>query len=271
MNTIILHTPHCKFAYLKVGNGDKSFICFHGFGQSKEIFAKDVLFGSSQFTFYFIDLFYHGQSKWLYPEMALTKDLLIEIFNQFLDEEKIETFSIIGYSLGAKSVLTLLQFMPHKIEKCIFIAPDGIKTSFWYSAATYQGLLNKAFKYVCQNPSFYFKVLDFLVNVKLLDNGLKRFATNEMNTPQKRNLVYDTWTLYRELKFDTQELKLIFDCTNINFYMFLGNYDKVITQKAVLKKLSKFKNIKNIILPSSHSKLPSFVFGSSYFHEILKK
>ena len=61
-------------------------------------------------------------------------------------ETGVQNFSLAGFSLGGKFALATLEAFPEKTKGIILLAPDGIKTSFWYSLATYPAFFSKNFQ-----------------------------------------------------------------------------------------------------------------------------
>ncbi|MEQ1588528.1 MAG: alpha/beta hydrolase, partial [Cyclobacteriaceae bacterium] len=104
-----------SLAYQKSGHGEKSLLLFHGFGQHHKIFETLTEALSPHYTLYAFDLFFHGQSKWE-DETPLEKKMWREIMLQFLTENKIERFSVLGFSLGGKFTLATLELFPDRIE-----------------------------------------------------------------------------------------------------------------------------------------------------------
>ncbi len=147
--------------YSLTGKGKKVLLAFHGYGQTKLHFRHIAKQLSGQYTLYTFDLFFHGKSIWPFKDNPLTKNFLAGMMSAFLEKEKINQFSLMGFSMGGKMVLSLLEQFPDRVEQLILIAPDGIKTSFWYSLATYPGWTKQYFRslvispYAFKKPSFY--------------------------------------------------------------------------------------------------------------------
>ena len=136
-----LSYKNSTLSYRKSGHGNKALLLFHGFGQHHQAFAalSDKL--APYFTLYAFDLFFHGNSQWNEGEQPLEKVMWKDILTKFLDEHNIGKFSVLGFSLGGKFALVSLELFPAQVEQIILLAPDGVKTSFWYSLATYPLLL----------------------------------------------------------------------------------------------------------------------------------
>jgi pimeloyl-ACP methyl ester carboxylesterase len=250
-----LEYKKAQIHYSEFGKGDKALICFHGFGQSSAHFHKleDAL--KEEYKIYSFDLFYHGKSFWHDKDTPLSKKFWNELIQKFILEKNIDRFSLLGFSMGGKFVMATLEKFSDKIDKIILIAPDGIKTSFWYSLATYPGSMTKLFRSVITKPNFYFNLVKFLSFFKIVDKGLLRFANTQMATRVQRRRVYYSWVVFKELKFDMKKIAFILNKNNIKLELFLGEFDKVITQKNMKKLLDKVNDYRINVLSSGHSTL----------------
>lgn len=212
---------------------------FHGFGQDNSIFYSLSKVLSDQYTIYVFDLYFHGKSTWGYGESALEKQHWRETMNEFILENRIENFSIAGFSLGGKFALATLEALPEKTNEIILLAPDGVKTSFWYSLATYPLLFRRIFKSMIRKPKRFMSITKTLHTLGLMDKGLIKFAESQMNSEEKRNRVYYTWVVFRHLKFDLDKIAMLINHYKIPLTLLVGQYDKVIKPKSMERLLKK--------------------------------
>lgn len=219
-----------KLFYTKSGSGKIPLLLFHGFGQDNQAFKSWVDFLKESHTLYSFDLLFHGQSDWVSRE-ALEKKDWKEIVLLFLNRETIIEFEIAGFSLGGKFAMATLEAFPERIKKLILLAPDGIKTSFWYSLATYPIAMRALFKSMILHPNRLYKITKALRVLKLVDQGLLRFAETQMSTEEKRRRVYFSWVYFRHLKFDLNKIAQILNDRQIDLWMIVGEFDKVIQPK----------------------------------------
>jgi pimeloyl-ACP methyl ester carboxylesterase len=247
--------------YSRTGTGNKILLAFHGYGQTNAHFRHIAAQLSASYTTYAFDLFFHGKSIWHLKDTPLTKVFLAEMVSSFLEQKQIERFSVMGFSMGGKIALTLLEQFPQKIEELTLIAPDGVKTSFWYSLATYPGWTKKYFRKVVISSTYFQKLALTFRRLRLVDKGIVRFAHNQMNTRQKRLRVYYSWMVFRELTFDMAHIASLVNHYQIPVSMFLGAYDRIITKKNMQVLLSKLHRHHLIILDTGHNQLLEEVAG----------
>jgi len=243
MPSKLFHFKNSTLHYSTLGNGLQTLLMFHGFGQDNKSFhaLSEVL--SNQYTAYIFDLYFHGQSRWGHGEIPLEKAHWKETLGEFLMENKIDSFSLAGFSLGAKFALATLEAFPEKIQAIILLAPDGIKTSFWHSLATYPLVFRKIFKSMIHHPERFEAIVGMLKAWGLADKGLLKFAEFQMNSAEKRNRVYHSWVVFRHLHFSLDKIAQLINKYKIPLTLIVGQYDKVIkpaNMNPLLKKLDHY-------------------------------
>ena len=241
--------------FQRVGNGPETLLFFHGFGQSHAVFLPVAQAIAETHTCYIFDLYFHGQSEWNNAEEPLTKTAWKNILNHFLAEHTIEKFSVAGFSLGGKLALATLEAFPERVGAITLIAPDGIKTSFWYSLATYPFILRRLFKSMILHPSRFFSLATMLNTLGLVKKGLIRFASSQMDTEEKRSRVYFAWTVFRLLTFDLKKIGDTINQQHIRFSLVVGEFDQVIKPKN-MNRITKHVHEKKVIIhPTGHNGL----------------
>mgnify|MGYP005748599953 CR=1 FL=1 len=223
----------------------------------------------SDYTIYAFDLFFHGGSTLHKKSLPLTKPYLKEFILHFLRKYKLEKFSLMGFSMGGKFALTLVETMPERIEELFLIAPDGIKTSFWYNIATYPGWLQQLFKRTVVKPEFFFGLLRMLDKYNMVHKSLIRFAHFQMDSTAKRLRVYRSWIGFRELNFDIRQIVGLLNKHEVPVTMFLGEYDQIITPKRVGVFVKALNQGELVVLKAGHSNLLSDV--ADLLHERKQK
>ncbi|HSI89863.1 MAG TPA: hypothetical protein VK927_02045, partial [Adhaeribacter sp.] len=148
-----------------------------------------------------------------------------------------------------------LEAFPEQIHSFYLIAPDGIKTSFWYSVATYPGWLSGIFKRTVVKPEPFFKLVNTLNRYRLMHPGLLRFARHQMDSPAKRLRIYKSWTGFRLLVFDIEKIVALLNNSPIRTVIFLGYFDKIITAEGLKFFTGAVKDCQVITLKTGHTHL----------------
>ena len=185
MSSRFLHFRKSTLHYTALGDGPETLFMFHGFGQDRNSFFLLSKILSKQYTAYVFDLFFHGQSTWGYGEDTLEKEYWGELLEAFLAEHRIENFSIAGFSLGGKFALATLEAFPEKTQAIILLAPDGIKTNFWYTLATSPLVFRKVFKSMIKRPGRFQSIVQVLHQWGLVNKLVLKFASFQMNSEER--------------------------------------------------------------------------------------
>lgn len=241
--------------YYQWGKGPEQLLAFHGFGQDGLLFQPMIPALTKQYTIYSFDIFFHGSSLWPFQEQPLTKDQWRKILTSFFTEKGIDRFSMAGYSLGGRFALVTTELFAGKVDRLILMAPDGIKTSFWYNFATYPLLIRKLFKRTITRPGMFFGLNNLLGYLGLLDKGLLKFTTKQMNTSEKRHRVYYSWIVFRKMIYNPAGIARIINQSNIITQVFLGKYDKVITPESVSGWVQLLENSQSNVFEVGHNDL----------------
>ncbi|NOS91911.1 MAG: alpha/beta hydrolase [Cyclobacteriaceae bacterium] len=240
--------------FSKAGKGGKHLLLFHGFGQDHRVFKNWVDALQDEYTCYSFDLYFHGSSIWQSRE-ALEKEDWQKILQQFLQQEGISQFSVAGFSMGGKFAIATYQLFHQQITDLILLAPDGIKTSFWYSLATYPIAIRALFKSMILHPNRLHSFTIVLRKLRLVDAGLLRFAESQMNSEEKRRRVYYSWVYFRHLKFNQNHIAALVNQNKVNFCLITGKYDKVVSTQNMASFLQKVKFVRADEINSGHQEL----------------
>ena len=236
--------------YRKSGSNEKVMLTFHGYGQNNTVFEK-----YKGCTFYHIDLFFHGKSVWPKEEEPLEKSEWKKLIEDVLKKNNITRFSVLGFSMGGKFAMATLEAFPDRVNEIILLAPDGIKTSFWYSLATYPFAFRKLFKSMISNHPRFLRIASVSKKLGLIDKGVLRFVETQMDSEEKRKRVYYSWVVFRHLKFDPDNIVMLINQHHIKLRLFVGRYDKIITAKNMTRLTSKIPNSQFEILDAGHNNL----------------
>jgi pimeloyl-ACP methyl ester carboxylesterase len=212
--------------YYKFGSGPKSVVCFHGYGEEAAIFGFLAKYGGNEYTFYSVDLPFHGQTEWK-DGLIFTPTDLQQIVEQIIGNQQ-SKLTLLGFSLGARIALSLYQTIPEKIEKIILLAPDGLKVNSWYWLATQTWLGNKFFALTMKKPGWFLGTLNLLNKVKLINASIFKFVNYYIGDAEVRRLLYARWTTLRKIKPDIQKIKNLISSTKTPVRLVYGKHDRII-------------------------------------------
>ncbi|MEM7107533.1 MAG: alpha/beta fold hydrolase [Bacteroidota bacterium] len=234
--------------------GSKALFAFHGFGQKAGDLEPVIKQLRREYTTYSFNHFFHG-SKWIFKNQPLKKLLWKDILKKVIQKHRIDTFDMLGFSLGAKIALTSFELFPDKVKKMHLLAPDGIETNIWYNLATYPSIFRRYFKSMIVHPKRFYSIINGLNQLGLVDKGLMRFATSQMDTASKRHRVYFSWIVYKDFKSPTASLTQRINERTCELNFWLGKYDRVISKKGIESFAQGLREVKLTTLDCGHNDL----------------
>lgn len=229
MQGVINHVDY-ELEYFIFGNGPKVLIAFHGFNNNAEDFRILGDFIGDEFKIVAVNLFFHGASKAEddLVKNGLSTDELKKMFLQLADRFPAKSYTLLGFSLGGRIVLKMVELLPEKIERVILLAPDGIHISRLYRLLTNSQIGKWVFKQSITNPSIFFKVAIFLRKTRLVSEKKFQFARQNFDTEEKRQKVFLIWMVFRKIISRKSDIKTIIRKHRISFDLFFGKYDMII-------------------------------------------
>lgn len=247
--------------FYKSGNGPNILLAFHGIGQDGltcfQPLANQL---ENHYTIYAFDLYFHGKS--IEPSTIdfskneiITKEIWTQTIQEFLIKENISRFNVAGFSIGGRFALATLESFSSQINKAFLIAPDGVSEHPLYTLASRFSPMRNLFRWSMKNPETFFKAANIFQKAGLVHSSLYRFTQHVLNTPEKRQSIYNSWVAFRKLHFDIPLLYQKIKSDQVDLYLFVGKYDKLLKVSAVKKIADLLPSNRFIILQSGHSQL----------------
>jgi pimeloyl-ACP methyl ester carboxylesterase len=255
MTAQFLETSFGHLAYKRHGKGSEVFLLFHGFGQTMKVYEHFLPLRRENESYLVFDIFYHGQSSWKAADQKLTKEVWREIMSSLMEKEHFAHFHLIGYSMGGKFCLITYELFEKQVKSMLLMAPDGIKTGFLYNMATFPGYMNRLFKQVVFHPERFFKIMEFLHSLGMLQSSLIKFVKSQMRTRTMRAQVYFTWSVFKPLQPQIRKIVSSLQQTQIPVLLVTGKFDKMVTSTAMSRFSAKVPQLQQIELECGHNDL----------------
>ena len=254
-DTTNLFEPNAQvhLEYYRYGAGEKALICFHGFGQEGYVF-EPLTETLSDYTLYCVNLFFHGKSIRNNQIKYLEHSEWKQIFKAFLNQNGINRFSLLGYSLGGRYAASTLRSFGDQVDHFILIAADGLVKRFWYEFATTPIGLEQLFHFLMKNPKPFFIFLDFLERFNLMNSSTIKFSRTQLKDEKRRMLVYRSWVTLKKLRLKQAKLIQLINDSQFDTKIIFGEYDRVIDHRQHRSFIDKLAG-QVIIIPSSHHEL----------------
>ncbi|MEO6613030.1 MAG: alpha/beta hydrolase [Chitinophagaceae bacterium] len=229
MDPLQLHYRNSIIGYYRFGRGPRPVICFHGYGEEGTAFEFLGKYAGDEYSFYAIDLPFHGRSQWNDGPNFTPQDLL-QIAEQLLQGASTinQPLTLLGFSLGGRMALSLYQAIPTRISKLVLLAPDGLKVNSWYWLATQTRLGNKFFAFTMKKPGWFFGFLKLLDKLKLINASIFKFVNYYIGDAEVRRLLYTRWTTLRKIRPDISRIKKEIAGKNTPVRLVYGKHDRII-------------------------------------------
>ena len=221
---------HSTFSYLTGGDGKKILLCLHGFGEDAETFSFLEQYLKDEFTLFAIDLPWHGQTKWQKTHTFPVKGM-IELLALIIPDFSNRSIHLLGYSMGGRVCLSLLDQIPAKISKAILLAPDGLKVNSLFKLATQTWLGNGLFKYTMRYPQWFGWMVDILKRFNRINPSVAKFVHYYIDDEKMRNDLYRIWTTMRKFRPKLPHIQKNIAHHRIPVHLVFGSYDRVILSK----------------------------------------
>ncbi len=137
-------------------------------------------------------------------------------------------WSLLGYSMGGRIAVQLLELAPEKIRRVVLLAPDGLKVNPWYWLGTQTTLGNRFFKWTVRHPGWLFFVLRAGNLVKLVNPSVFKFVSHYIGDEEARQLLYARWTAMSGFRPQLRAIATLIIRQRTPVQLLFGNYDRII-------------------------------------------
>ncbi len=219
--------------YYCFGRGTELLIALHGYGEDGSSFKILEQELSNTFIIIAIDFPYHGKTIWNEGLLFTATDLLNIL--QSITPLALQPFHLLGYSMGGRVSLFMLQQFPEQIKSVTLIAPDGLHNNTWHKISTQTITGNRLFHFTMKQPYWLFALMKVATALRLFNKSVYNFAQYYLKEKESRLRLYNRWTTMRKFNPKLTLLKTIIQNKQIPVKMLFGKYDKIILTKNGLK------------------------------------
>uniref|UniRef100_UPI00404B0B42 alpha/beta hydrolase n=1 Tax=Fulvivirga sp. TaxID=1931237 RepID=UPI00404B0B42 len=249
-----IETQLGKICFFKTGNGPNAIICFHGFGQDKSAFEQLFSSLAPTYTVYSIDLFFHGSSQISKQRPISTKDWQ-STFIDFCRAESIETYSLLGFSLGGRFAINSFMAQPSQCTALHLLASDGIARSPWYEIATFPILGTGIFRLLTKSDTLIPSFLSLVEKIGWVDKKVIKFGRLMTETHEQRMQLFNAWVYFKPLWISRSRIIKTLNSSSTILHCYTGKYDTITPPYRFKKFLNNIKNKQDIILDTGHNQL----------------
>ena len=212
------------------GTGEQLLLCFHGYGESAASFQFLAEALGGRFTILAIDLPFHGETQWrdgLYLDPADLLSILQQIVSGLPCGSSADWW-LLGYSMGGRVALQLLELAPEKVRRLVLLATDGLQMNPWYWLATQTGPGNRLFRWTMKKPAWLFFLLRTGHVLRLVNPSIYKFTAHYVDDQRVRENLYARWTTMRGFRPDLDKVGALIRRHRIPVELLYGSYDRII-------------------------------------------
>ena len=224
MRLSLIYGPS-TISYLRLGTGSRLLICFHGFGDHAVIWRNLERKMGDKFTLIAIDLPFHGHTDWQQKTMQIID--FEHIIHKILAIEKVERFSLAGFSFGARLVSRLLFSKADSIDAILLFSPDGFETKGLKLATIIPVFMRRFAQFMFRKPDVFVRSIEWLYQKKLVVKSVHWFFSQNIGQAERRKRLFFYWLSLNDFEVKLPIFKQKLLETGIPTHIFLGNSDDV--------------------------------------------
>lgn len=229
MQTEFISYRRSQIHYSWFGTGPQLLLCLHGYGENEQTFRFLEKYIGADYTVAAIDFPYHGKTQWN-EGLQFTPTDLIAITQSLRKKHNCasQPMSVMGFSMGGRVALQLLQEQPQHISKLLLLAPDGLKVNIWYWLATQTYLGKQLFAFTMRHPNWFFWLLKTGNKLQLINQSIFKFTRHYINDATARRQLYERWICMRHIRPNLALIKKIIYTRQIPVRLLYGQFDRII-------------------------------------------
>ena len=238
---------HCR----QSGRGRRVLLAFHGYGNDAGLFDICTPYLDKEYIILSFDLPHHGGSGWP-AGMRFSWAHLDRLLATVMAEFEVSKVSLLGYSMGGRVCLSIVQHMPQLVDKVTLVAADGLRTDAWYNFLTNTPVGKKVFHHFLGHPRFYFSVIKGIKNMRIIHPAVHRFIVQSLQTPKDRDFLQRVWPDMSALIPDPASVRAAIRKYQLHVCLFMGLNDHIIPASAGRKFKKGMKTVELHILDKGH-------------------
>jgi pimeloyl-ACP methyl ester carboxylesterase len=233
MEHFLLLYKNSQISYYRFGSGPRPAVCFHGYGEEASVYGFFEKYEVNEFTFYSINLPFHGKTEWK-EGFTFSNDDLQQIIKEILSKDTrhltpdTRQLTLLGFSLGGRIALSFYQSQPTTIDKLVLLAPDGLKVNFWYWLSTQTWMGNKFFAFTMKKPEWFFGFLKLMNKIGLVNASIFKFTNYYIGDKEVRQQLYNRWTTLRKITPRLSAIKSFIKENKTSVRLVYGKHDRII-------------------------------------------
>ncbi|MEL7146025.1 MAG: alpha/beta hydrolase [Bacteroidota bacterium] len=230
----ILHKPDEHVRYSEYGAGQELLLAFHGYGMNGLQFEALPRAITSQYRVIGFHLPYH---KYGASSHNLWLEKLPMVINELMEAYEAPHFSLMGYSVGAKIALHILQLQTAHVKKVHLIAPYGLETHWGLDFVT--GKVGNSLFQAVLNSKLPLLTMRLAKSVSIIDQDMFMIIAKELASTEKRQALCNTLEMIGEIELSRATIVQLLNDHAIPLQVYYGTHDSLFPYKGRNQRLLK--------------------------------
>ena len=232
MNARFINTEKGRIHYLVWGGGERLIIALPGFSNSASLFEPIGLALQDQCTLVALDLPFHGRTQWKAEQYTQT-DVATWI-KAILNDFKKDRFEWMGFSLGGRIILSMLDHCAPHLSGIHLIAPDGLATyRTFYPSLVPQFVRRLLFRSISRHPQKWLGLAQGLHDWRLLDHFSFIYIEKQLRTSIQTDRLFQTWLSLPHFPVSAKRTRRVLQNHRIPLSLCLGLRDKFVNTQRI--------------------------------------
>lgn len=252
--------------YKRYGSGPRHIIAFHGFADDSSLWAEIEGY-LQEHSFWALDMPFHGQTLW--RAKRFSPQDCIELLEALRQQEGIEDYSLLAYSMGGHIALHLLPLLPKVPERIFLAGPAALKRSADQSRYAFPPCVRRLLRRSLDRPIVLKSIFFLAEKTGLLNESTASFFNKQLKNEKNRHRMLDVWISLYYFPIRKKALAEFLRREQPELHFIYGTRDKITplwAAKRFLKKLGDMPQIQIHTLSDDH-----FLFRRKAVYPLLAK
>lgn len=216
-----------RWHFIKMGSGSKALFCFHGYGQTGDMFKPLLPALKDEYTLYAFHFIHHGLTVWN-TEDPCTPEVWANMLDAFAKHIQQTSIDLMGFSMGGKMILHSIHAIKTPINKIYLIAMDGVELNAINDPRLNKKWIKSLAKKIILNASWVLSILPFLKKVGWINQQQEEFAHYYLATERRRKRAFMIWKSMLHFWQSLDKVVHQIQQKNIETHIFFGRSDKIL-------------------------------------------
>ena len=234
----------------RFGYGPEVILALHGFGTDGSLFASLGAALASDYTIYAPDLPFHGESRW---ERPVFKPADLDALREALLEVAGATYCrVLGYSMGARLLLSTAGSWSASANHVLLLAPDGLGTRGMAIPERIPAGGRRLLARWLRNPAPVLRLAQFLHRSGRLDPFSFFYLKHHLSREDRLSRLLQTWISLASFAVNISDFRQVVAREDLKVEVIIGNNDPLVDPGRVARHFQEMPGMRIHYLDADH-------------------